>query len=358
MTKRFQESQRDKLKAHFKEHIYYRVCKEVYEVFRQHNPSVIMTAEDLFADASRTLDIILISRDIDADKSKELWTTTFRLYRELDGIAVGEEVSQAEVAMLCYTVMLGLQAVGHSHYRGTLQRTLHNCVHQMWDKVENENCASVEAELKSSVNQYTTEMLTWMEQYFVSKDSLTKEIESVLKPKKQGKDKKDEKKEPVLYTLSYNCKDQKQRTRRIDFVRRKWEEWKWIESNTDVDDFSRFFDGTPRDCQLKWKSTGALLFLLLSELLKQNTLFDEQTGCHPRSIIINQFKLKIDTHTDRVHEPNLSRIEWSIKILNYEKPLELPKLPCHQGEDISDAALQDVFAGELHITKDINKYRD
>lgn len=37
MTKRFQQNQRDKLKEHFKNHIFYRLCREVRDVFLQQN---------------------------------------------------------------------------------------------------------------------------------------------------------------------------------------------------------------------------------------------------------------------------------------------------------------------------------
>ena len=48
----------------------------------------------------------------------------------------------------------------------------------------------------------------------------------------------------------------------------------------------------------------------------------------------------------------------TVKLLNYNVSLELPQLPYRQGEDISDNALQEVFAGNMHITKDLNKYKD
>lgn len=358
MAKRLKENQINILKNHFCDYVYYNICKSVYEIFRQHNPLIIMSKEDLFVDASRVLDDILISGDLDADKCKELWSDTFRRYREFDAYTISEEVSQAEVAMLCYAVMFGLQAVPISHYRRTLQHTLHRNVHQMWDKASATNCNAVEAELKESINQYTTECFSWMKEYFESSESLTQEIESVLKPKKQVKNKKEKSDEPIPYTLSYNCKDQQQRTRRIDIVRRKWEEWKWIESNTDVNDFSRFFDSTPRDCYLEWKDSNATLYLLLSEMLEKKKLFTKQTGCSARSIIRNQFKKSYDKHTERVDEIKRVRIEWTIRILDYTKSLILPQLPYNGGEDLSDVALQEVFANELHILKDLRKYND
>jgi len=354
MTKRFQESQRDKLKAYFKEHIYYRVCKEVYEVFRQHNPSVIMTAEDLFADASKTLDSILITRDLDADKCKELWSNAFRRYRELDGIAVGEEVTQAEVAMLCYTVMLGLQAVGFSHYRGTLQRTLHNCVHLMWDKVEKENCASVEAELKSSVNQYTTEMLTWMEQYFVSKESLTKEIE-LLFTKKAKEDNKGNETELQYYTLLYENVNSSDRTHRLKALQQKWVEWEFISEPNDADDFTNFFSGQKINCHLQWIASNAVLNELLKRLLKGNEFMKKQTKVNATSIMREQFHTGPDRDKSRVDDTAKKRIEFTIYILDPTKTLPMRFTGTRmekEVEDLSDEAFENSLkqAG-LHTMK-------
>lgn len=43
-----------------------------------------------------------------------------------------------------------------------------------------------------------------------------------------------------------------------------------------------------------------------------------------------------------------------VYILDYHKSLPLPKKGINEGYDISDLALQSVFAKDLHITKDLN----
>lgn len=180
MAKRYQPNQRDKLKEHFSGHVYYRLCKMVHGIFIRHTPSIIMSADELFSDAAEVLDGILTSGDINAERCNELWSDTLREYRKLDGNSAGSLESQTEVAMLFYAVMLGLQSVCHSHYRGTLQRTLHGSIHQMWDKGDQKNCAKVETDLKAEVNVLTQEMLSWMEEYFVSRDTLTNSLYELL----------------------------------------------------------------------------------------------------------------------------------------------------------------------------------
>ena len=132
MTKRFQQNQRDKLKEHFKNHIFYRLCREVRDVFLQQYPAIIISTENLFVDAAKELDIILSDGDIDAGYCKDMWTNSLAIYREQDNTLAEVATSQAEVAMLLYTIMFGINAVNHSHYRGKLQRTLHESIHKMW----------------------------------------------------------------------------------------------------------------------------------------------------------------------------------------------------------------------------------
>lgn len=230
----------------------------------------------------------------------------------------------------------------------------------MWDKDGQRNCAEIEHSLKQKVNVYTKEMLDWMKGYFASEEvNLTKEIETIIhQTKTTAKTKQKEEKKPILYTLNYLCKDISVRVKRIGFVRRKWEEWNWLETNTDVTDFEYLFEDKPRDCQLIWKASNAVLAMLLAKLLNRKDIFGHIKGCSPRSVVINQFKKSYDKHEDRVDELNLTRIEWTLKLLDYKVALELPQLPFHQGDDISDKALQEVFAGNMHITKDLNKYNE
>lgn len=50
---------------------------------------------------------------------------------------------------------------------------------------------------------------------------------------------------------------------RVDILYRKWTEWKWIDADTDPDDFDRLFEGQPRHCDIKWTGTSATLTILM-----------------------------------------------------------------------------------------------
>ena len=306
--KRFPQNQCTKLKEHFREHPYYKLCKTVFNIFQVLHPTMVMTPEQLFVDSSQVLDNILITRDLLCDQCQNLWTDKYNEYREQDGNAGDKDDTKTEVAMLFYMVMYGLTTVKQSHFCG--------------------------------------------------KESLTIEIDLLLHSgKKVGSKKKEKKKEIIFYTLPYNCPDEHTRVNRVNIVMRKMQEWKWIEEPNIVDDFDHFFDGEPRNCNLKWIGNLYIISELLKQLLKQHYM-NKIKGVSARSIVINQFGLTPSGNKERLDALDLERINIIKYILDYNKPLPLPYKGKGEGFDISDLALQAVFAKELHITKDLNRTYD
>lgn len=179
----FQQNQRSELREHFRNHIYYKLCRAVHRVFLQHTPSIIMNAEVLFVDAVKTLDILLTEGDFEAERCADLWSDTLSDYREKDGARADMATTQAEVAMLFYAVNYGLLSVNHSHYRKTLALTLHQSIHEMWNCNEKKNCDFVESNLQE-IKTLSNDMYEWMDTYFSSTESLTDEIENIINPNK------------------------------------------------------------------------------------------------------------------------------------------------------------------------------
>lgn len=181
---RFQQNQRNRLREHFRNHIYYKLCRQTHDVFLQHCPTIILSTEELFTDAARTLDNLLTEGDLEADICRDLWSDTIADYRQKDGTDADTATTQAEVAMLFYAVMYGIQSVCHSHYRGRLQRVLHASIHQMWNRHGPKNCHEIESLMPEAIDPLTNAMYGWMKTYFTSADSLTDEIETVMNPNK------------------------------------------------------------------------------------------------------------------------------------------------------------------------------
>lgn len=181
MTETYLQNQDDRLREHFREHPYYKLCRTVFDVFQEECPTMVMTPCQLFEDAATTLDILLQTGDVSAERCQDLWTDKYRLYRERDGKAGGNDAedTKTEAAMLFYMVMYGLQAVNHSHYRGTLQRTLHGCICKFYGR---EKCLDMERKLHGPVNRHTAGIMAWMEEYFTSTESMEEEIRSLYRP--------------------------------------------------------------------------------------------------------------------------------------------------------------------------------
>ena len=321
MTKRFQQNQRDKLKEHFKNHIFYRLCREVRDVFLQQYPAIIISTENLFVDAAKELDIILSDGDIDADYCKDMWTNSLTIYREQDNTLAEVATSQAEVAMLLYTIMFGINAVNHSHYRGKLQRTLHESIHKMWKCNNQPACIAIEIKLKESVNQYTEEMMGWMKEYFVSQSNLTEEINETLSPKKNNHPKKNCKSSEEYPTFLYNCKNQETRVKRINLVMRKMQEWEWIEEPRYAEDFEHLFDGENRNCNIRWIGKPLVILTELTKRLLKQSYMDEQKGVSASSIVQKQFGKNRSSNTDRLDENAEKQINTILYILDYKKEL-------------------------------------
>ena len=357
--KLFQENQRKKIKETFRQEPLFKLCGTIHEVFQGKYPSIILTTEQLFADSAEALDEILTSESQESfDFCKDLWIQTQNNYREREGSLCSMDTTMVEVAMLHYALMFALTTVNHSFYRQRLQKMIHNSVHKLFGKnlsPEKDKCLEIEKMLKTKVNEFTIEMNNWMQGYFNSEECLTEQIEEVINPSRKNKQSNKSKEKPnKLYTLDYKCKNQ-EREVRIDIIRRKWEEWGWIKKNTDVDDFSAFFKGTPRDCNLQWTGKPPILNKLIRELLKMEDCFGKATGCSTKSIIVNQFKITYDSHLERIDDQENIKINLSLWVLNYHEPLGLPRNNNNNMYDIRDSVMQDVFSKKMRIIRDLNK---
>ena len=105
MVARFTKSQRDKLREHFRLYVYYRLCRAVRTVFMKRCSVISLFEEDLFVDAVKTLDDFLINAEPKEDRSSDLWSEKLSELQNKNNDII---VTQEEVAMLFYAVMLGL----------------------------------------------------------------------------------------------------------------------------------------------------------------------------------------------------------------------------------------------------------
>ena len=142
-----------------------------------------------------------------------------------------------------------------------------------------------------------------------------------------------------------------QQRQRIYILYRKWTEWKWIDKDTTPDDFDALFEGEPRHCNITWTANTTVLTILLQNLLKQDYI-DKQTGCSAKSLVNEQFGKTPNFDQNRIDSTNKERIDLSLYILDISTPLP-SKGRTSDDDDVSDAALNEVYEGRLRVTKGI-----
>ena len=179
------------------------------------------------------------------------------------------------------------------------------------------------------------------------------------KPQKQAAKKKAVKKpQPTKpMTLKYyrhgNNGILERQRHRVDILYKKWTEWGWIDGDTDPNDFDVFFEGEPRHCNISWKANTTVLTILLKELLKNKKLIEHQTGCSATSLVRKQFGKTPNSDMKRLDPTSENRISLSLIILDANNPLPERKDHTSNDEDISDAALYEIYEGKLRSTKGI-----
>lgn len=141
--------------------------------------------------------------------------------------------------------------------------------------------------------------------------------------------------------------------KRVDIVFRKFNEWGWIDDQTTAGDFDAFFEGEPRHCNITWMGSTTILTILLQELLKQPYM-EKQTGCAAKSLVEQQFGKTANSDRTRLDNVAEERIKLTLLILDINNPLPERHGRSNDEEvDLQDAALKEIFAGQLRSTKGI-----
>lgn len=196
---------------------------------------------------------------------------------------------------------------------------------------------------------------------YVNTKIVAKEVSITINTKtpgqKQGKKAAQKPKTTVKpMTLKYyNYEDKKllaKQQKRVDIVFRMFNQWQWIDSGTKAEDFDALFKGTRRNCNITWKANSAILTILLQELLKQPYI-EKQTGCSAKSLVEQQFGLTPNSDRRRLKDAE-EKIQLTLYLLDINNPLPL-RNKTDDGEefDLSEAALMEVYAGNLRKTKGI-----
>lgn len=183
----------------------------------------------------------------------------------------------------------------------------------------------------------------------------TKPDPKVAKPRKKAEQKPKTGGKPL--TLKYYKHGNKgvlmKQRKRVDIVFRLWNKWGWIDDTTSPDDFDALFEGEPRHCNITWKANATILTILLQELLQQSYV-EKQRGCSAKSLVKKQFRKTANSDRTRLDEDAEEKIRLTLLVLDISNPL--PERRGSRGEedvDESEAALKEVFSGQLRETKGV-----
>lgn len=139
---------------------------------------------------------------------------------------------------------------------------------------------------------------------------------------------------------------------RVNILFRLWNDWGWIDDETEAGDFDRFWEGTPRHCNITWTANSTILTILLQELIAQPYI-GKQTSQFANSMVEQQFgKTANSDRKGRLTDDDDEKIRLTLLILDIKNPL--PKRRGNDGDDEDDTsedALREVFAGQLHVAK-------
>ena len=186
------------------------------------------------------------------------------------------------------------------------------------------------------------------------------QINNAVDKSKSPKPKKKSEKKPSSHkpqTLKYYTHGNKgvllEQQKRVTIVFQKLNEWGWIDDNTTAVDFDSFFEGEPKHCNITWIANTTILTILLQELLEQPYI-TKQTGCSAKSLVEQQFGKTANSDRTRLDKDSEDKIKLILLILDTRNPLPEPhERNSNEEYDIQDAALKEIFAGQLRLTKGI-----
>lgn len=305
------QNREEALREHFQDHIYFRLCQAVHRTFQKFNSLqkfrshvVGVSAEQLFADAAVTLDVLLWDDErycFSADLKDDIWHEY--LQRIERGVMPGFS-EDTEPVMLTYVVMTGLEYVKFAKPQEHELFNIVECIGVLRGNayaVYGQDGAICD-EWKAVVTRPYRKMQLWMEKYFDTAYSLTEEIGSVVAPKtakaKAGKKKPAKKstakRDAAPPTFPYKYYGEEEGIRRIDNMMQGLVRLGWIEPVDKADDFHRLFSGRPRACNVRWKAAGNVLYALTKALLEQDYM-EHRSGVSASAIVKGQFGRKHDT---------------------------------------------------------------
>lgn len=344
---RLNKDQIDKLRGAFNDHPFFLDVQSAFNALLPlcgERTSFMRYDAQLFHSASILLDRIISHDDI---VTVRLWTDLRADFQ--DSTQMLDKHFNEEIAMLLSVVANTVEVVPGLEKSIRLADTLLELIRIHLDK---DLGYLFSIATHKALHEHEQDVHKWLKDY-TSGPTLTQQIEDVLKPKKAKKQPMPKADPPN--TLDYINNDPNDRVTRIDYLRKAWEYWKWIEEGTDVRDFERFFEynkNSPSyDCHISWIAPANVLCMLLKRLIESG-LFKKHNKCTIKHIAKSQFQKTYDSRYKSIDEPTLENIELSISILNPNITLQsFQRSNRQEDNDDNSMTLGDIMENGMSIRK-------
>ena len=364
MERLLNQNEREKLQDMFKAHPLFLICFRVFTPrMARLDKGFLVTPIDVFCESAQLLDFLLSQTEINQHQVDSLWDLLF-----IDIMKWGTNVTDHNKRMITGTVFQVVRASLTQYYDSYYSDTICELLNHTIERELN-GCDEKEQEkfLQQLMNQ-SPELCDWINSYDEAEEWLSDQITDTFEvksgttakrtgtskqKKKVGEKKLDGKPKTLKYYKHGNNGVLMKQRERVDIVFRLWNKWDWIDDQTTPDDFDAFFAGEPRHCNITWKANSTILTILLQKLINQPYI-EKQTGCAAKSLVEQQFGKTANSSRKRLDEDSEVKIRLTLLVLDTKNPL--PERHGRTGNEeinIQEAALREIFAGQLCSTKSI-----
>lgn len=176
MTERLKRTEKEKIRLHFVNEPFYRLCREIHREFLDHRCTIPISPEELFIDASHLLDELISFPEKAYSRCENLWTDTFGEYRIIDAYSKNKDII-AEVAMIYTSLLETLCNIPDPLYHKGLMDLLYSCLCTRYVKDNKEHMRQI---CFPNYREFVGELIDWILVYVESEERLSEKIETLL----------------------------------------------------------------------------------------------------------------------------------------------------------------------------------
>ncbi|MGM9796393.1 MAG: hypothetical protein ACI3ZY_02230 [Parabacteroides sp.] len=279
MIERLKRIEKEKIRLHFVNEPFYRLCREIHREFLDHRCTIPISPEELFIDAIQLLDELISFPEKAYSRCENLWTDTFGEYRIIDAYSKNKDII-AEVAMIYTSLLETLRKIPNPLYHKGLMDLLYSCLCTRYVKGNEEHMRQI---CLPNYRKFVGELIDWILVYVESEESLSEKIETLL-----SKDKHKHKQSiPADSCFLYHNKQTFQRCLQ-DFIQILIQ-YQFIPEDTDYLQVEPIFRGKGTNNKIRWIGKPHNLTWIMKKLFNAKVLTTNLKGRHQWDVVALRF---------------------------------------------------------------------